>query len=466
MSIKSLIKSTGIYFIGNVLSKIIIFFLLPIYTSYIPPESMGIYDTGVTVITLFASALFLDIGSVILKFTLEKENDNISSPITNGTIIFFSSCVLYLIVLIVGSMFFKFPYFEWIILYGFIYALNNMVGYVARALHYNTDYAIAGVIQTLLMVILNIVMLIGLKMDYRSLYISFSLSSFIATIYMLWKAHIYKYLKKVSFDREKFVQMLKFALPLCVNSMAFWLLSSSGRVIVTYVLGADATGYLSVANKFNQIIYLVSTCVHMTWQETAFAHDNARENEGGFYSNTFSVYYRVVLYCIALLIPAIRLGLFVFPEFIDSSYSSSINLIPTALIGTGLAIISQFLGTIFSSIKKTTIVFLSTLAGAITTVTTTFLFIYLGFGPESANYSFILGYLAAIVMRILLLKKHIGFRFRIRNLLYLIPILLVTIYVYINYTHIYNIIMLVILLLASPLFFAKELKGLRGKIKL
>ena len=41
MNIMSVIKSTGIYFIGSVLSKIVVFLLLPIYTGYISPEAMG-----------------------------------------------------------------------------------------------------------------------------------------------------------------------------------------------------------------------------------------------------------------------------------------------------------------------------------------------------------------------------------------------------------------------------------------
>ena len=180
MALNKFIKSTGIYFIGNVLSKIVVFLLLPIYTSYIPPEAMGLYDTGVTVITLFASVLFLDIGSVILKFSLEKECDNESVPITNGSLIFIPSCAIYFILVTVCSFFFHYEYLGWIIVYGFTYAFNNAVGYVARALHHNTDYAVAGVIQTVLMVAINIVLLVGIGVDYKSLYISFAVSSLIA----------------------------------------------------------------------------------------------------------------------------------------------------------------------------------------------------------------------------------------------------------------------------------------------
>ena len=38
------IKSSGIYFVGTVLTKLISFLLLPLYTSYISPADYGTYD--------------------------------------------------------------------------------------------------------------------------------------------------------------------------------------------------------------------------------------------------------------------------------------------------------------------------------------------------------------------------------------------------------------------------------------
>ena len=169
------------------------------------------------------------------------------------------------------------------------------------------------------------------------------------------------------------------------------------------------------------------------------------------------------MFCVAGLMLGIKLGLFLFPNFIDSSYRLSIDLIPTALVGTGLAIMSQFLGTIFSSLKKTTVVFLSTLAGAITTVFTTFLFIRIGCGPISANYSFISGYIVTIAVRVILLNKCIALKCRLQNLLWIVPVLLLTVYTYINLTVVFNIILLVILVSMIPILFKNEIAILKGK---
>ena len=49
------IKNTAIFFVGNVLSKLISFILLPMYTTVIPTEQMGIYDGAYKVVELAMS---------------------------------------------------------------------------------------------------------------------------------------------------------------------------------------------------------------------------------------------------------------------------------------------------------------------------------------------------------------------------------------------------------------------------
>lgn len=465
MKISRLVKSTAVYFIGNVLSKIIVFFLLPIYTQYIPAEDMGVYDTAVTLISLFSGMIFLDIGSGILKFKLENKEDDGGLAITSGGVILLLSTVLYFSLLFVGGYFLDTPYYGWIILYGFLSALHTAVGACARALKRNVDYAVSGVLQTLILAGSNLLMILKLGMDYSSLFISFCIATAFATLYLFVRCRLYLYMRKRYFLKKKFVEMLRFSLPLCVNSVAFWLLSSSSRVIVTYMLGAEATGYLSVANKFNQILYLASSCIQLTWQEEAYAHNNREADTGGYYSRAFVTYYKAVLYCVVLFIPAIKLGLWILPSFIAPEYAASVNMIPAAIIGTGLAIVSTFMGTIFSSLKKTNIIFISTLLGAITAVVTNIVMIKLGVGPNSANYALILGYIASTVLRIILLRRMLPFSFEPLNIAVIFVLIVITTAIYVRLSVLYSVLWLAAALLFAVFYFRKELTSLIKKIR-
>ena len=461
------VRSTAIYFVGNVLSKIIVFFLLPIYTKYIPAADMGYYDTSVTVITLFSCVLFLDIGTTVMRFFLErKKEEGLRSVVTGGSCIFFLSSTAYFLLLLVFSAFLSFDNYIWIVFYGFLYALNDMTGYCTRAVGKNFDFAVAGVIQTLILATSNLVMIYLLEWGYVSLYISFCLSTVISCTYMFFRAKLYRYISAHAWDASLFREMLAFSLPLCVNSVAFWLLSSSSRVIVTYVLGTAAAGYLSIAGKFNQVLYLASTCVQLTWQEASFSHDNSDPETGKYYSQIYRSYLKGVMLCVALMIPAVKIGLAIFPSFIHENYAAAIPMIPTALIGTGLAIVSLFLGTVFSSVKKNSVIFLSTLLGAIVTVgSNLFCLLVLDLGPISANYALMLGYLSSISVRLILLNKYVSLKPSLDVWACILPLLILATLVFLRLGVVWNIIGFIGILVAGFFLFRKELRVLLERIR-
>ena len=73
--IKRLAKTTIVYFLGTVGTKLISFLLLPLYTSYLMPREYGRYDVNITYATLFASVCFLDIWTGIMKYMFEEKGE-------------------------------------------------------------------------------------------------------------------------------------------------------------------------------------------------------------------------------------------------------------------------------------------------------------------------------------------------------------------------------------------------------
>ena len=60
-SIKRYVKTAGTYFVGNVLSKLIAVFLLPIYTAYLSPSEYGFYGVSLTIRNLVTPIAFAQI---------------------------------------------------------------------------------------------------------------------------------------------------------------------------------------------------------------------------------------------------------------------------------------------------------------------------------------------------------------------------------------------------------------------
>ena len=132
--LRKLTKSTIIYFLGTVGTKIVSFLLMPVYTYYIAPDQYGTYDLHVTFALLFSSFFFLTIWTGIMKFIFEQKNEEDKIKVVySGIAIFVSSSILYLLTLTCFGIWNKIEYLPGVLAYGFFLCLQELYGYVARA---------------------------------------------------------------------------------------------------------------------------------------------------------------------------------------------------------------------------------------------------------------------------------------------------------------------------------------------
>lgn len=73
MSTGRLAKKTGLYFIGNLSSKIVSAAILPIYAFFVLPNDLGAFDNAQVWANIFATVCFMAIWEAILKFLLLKK---------------------------------------------------------------------------------------------------------------------------------------------------------------------------------------------------------------------------------------------------------------------------------------------------------------------------------------------------------------------------------------------------------
>ncbi len=464
--LKKIIKSTGIYFIGNILSKIITFFMIPYYTKNITASDMGYYDTTMSVSSFFCSVIFMDIGGCILRFVLEKKNiKDKYSTIYSGLLIFGVSLFLYSILSIIIGITFDIKYFTYIAVYGFLYNLSNIYSFISRSLNSNILFALSGVIATFINVICNIVFISFFHWNYKALYLSLIISLVSRILILDSKCRLLTNRHYFTFDMKVIKDMALFSLPLCINYVAFWFLNSANKLIVSVMLDTTQNGYLAIANKFTQVVFIVSSAFQLSWQEAAYSKNNSSiESTGNYYSKAFDLYSRFLLAGLLLLIPFIKILLIIYPSFIDHSYYDSIILIPLALLGSIISIACTFLGSIFGSLKKTNIVLLSTGIGAIINVVVIFTLIK-RMGVMAANIAFIAGFTANLLIRLLILKKEIHMKVEYKYFAAFIPLFVISVIVF-NHSNLYLNLLCFILISCICLFlFKNEIKTVFLKIK-
>lgn len=397
------VKSSGIYFVGTVLTKLISFLLLPLYTAYINPGDYGIYDLHNAYVMFFCSVLYLDIWAGIMRFMYDYTGEDRKKPISSGIVIFIGSSVLYSVLLVSMISVLKLDYPLLLFLYGILMNMQTLVGYIARGYGKNVLYAAAGLVGSVVTIFFNILLLVYVHMDYSALFIA-SCIGFVVNIAIVVAGVREPHVFSVRyFDRAVFKALFTFSLPLCLNSVAYWFLTSYNRVAVSEALGTEANGYYAIAGRFGSMITLFTTCFQMAWQELAYSKSAKEDNLGGFYSIAINSYIKCMGTGLIIMIPAIFV---IYPVMVNESYSLGKELVPIYLLGTILSSISSFLGNTFSAIKKNNLLFGTMLAGSIMNVASIHILLPL-IGIQASNVALILGFACICIIRMILLKGQL-----------------------------------------------------------
>lgn len=424
---KTLMKSAIVYFFGNILSRMIVFFMLPIYTTYISPENYGYFDLTVNYITIITSILFLDIWCGIMRFMFDSEEklDKLKT-IYSSLPIYGASLCFYFVAFIALNAFIKIQYFPLVLLYGTLTTLQNLYGYVVRAFGKSVLYATSGLICTAITVMINIIMIVGLNKSYWSLYIAFSVGIFAQIIMMEISVKLIPNFSMKLIDKTLLKQLFRFSLPLCINSVAYCFLTSFNRIVIVHVLGEAQNGYFAIANKFTVLINLIGTCFFLAWQESVFKQEGEHMGSSEYYSKAAHLYIRFLLMGTVCMIPLIGI---VFQFIINDAYHSAKLLVPLSLLGISVSLYSTFIGSIFNALKQSRIISISSIIASTVSVISLYLLIY-QIGVQAATIAFLIGYSVNAAIRVLLLRKKINFQFAVKPLLLYIPIFAGVTYVF------------------------------------
>ena len=449
-TIQRLGKTSLIYFIGNVLSRSIGFFLLPIYTKYIIPEDFGYYDLSISYLSLFSSVIFFEIHNGVLRYVMKS---NIFSDkrkfIYSGISIFFVSSLVYTAAFVTVNIFFDIKYLLLIYICGILENFLAILLSVSRGYGKNSVYAISGLIGAVVTGIFNVFFIVFLRWGYESLYYSLILNFIVQIIFLDSFLHLIVRFRKRYINWADVKILLAFALPLSFNSLAYWGLTGYNKIAIESQLGIEQNGIYAVASKFSLIINLFMSCFLMAWQEVAFSNKGKYD----FYSKAINGYLLFVGCGVMIALPFISV---IFPYFVDKSYFAAKDIIPLLIIGTMVSTVSGFLGSVYGAIEKTKIIIYTTALGGIINVALVHLFLNY-WGLNGANLSFMFAFACCVAARIIILKKNIYIKLNWINIILIITGIIVTYLIYIKCSPLWNLIFFLLICLLLAVIFRKRL---------
>lgn len=434
---KKFLKSSFIYFVGSILTKIISFFLLPMYTNYIPSKGMGYFDVANTYLNIIIPIISVTIWSAILRYCFDyKDLEGKYKVIFNAMAAMLGSMLIYTIAAAIFGFIGNLQYLLLIYLMGIAMILQNCYSNMARALGYNTTFAASGVVGGLVNCGSNVFMILCLHMREESLFIALTLGLFAQVIVMERKVKFLRHISVKLYDKQLLIDMLRYSFPLALNSTCFWFLSSYDKIGISNILGLSANGVYSVAGKYTYIVGLVSDCFTLAMQEMLFSMGNQKDGKAEFYTVTSNYFIKFLMYGLLLLLPFVY---FSFPFLIAKEYSAAFPLIPIYLFATVESVYSGFLGDIFAAEKKTAAVFYSTIVAAGVNVAVFHLLVG-KLGIQAANIALAIGFLANIIIRIVILRKSFHLKIDYKMFLFTLVLFAVGSWIYFAHAKLVNLI--------------------------
>ena len=414
---KYLAKNTLLFAFSTLCSKVILFFLVPLYTNILSKSDYGLADIILTSSYLLTYAFTLDIGDAVLRFAIER-NDEKEAILSYG-----------IKVLIVGSLFLTVGIlcawfvhltswnkscYLFLLLYFFVSSLNQIISNYLRAIDYIKEVAISGIIQTITTVISSITLLVIFKKGINGYLSSIVLGVAISTVYCIAVIKVpFKTLLKRQCILQTRKEMLKYSIPLVFNGIAWWTNSSIDKYFVIVMLGVEANGLLAVSYKIPTILVLFHTVFARAWNLSAIREYN-QEDKDGFFSNIYNTYNAGLILISALIILFnIPISKILFAkDFFEAWKYSSIFVFSTLF-----SCLSGILGSIFAAVKASKIFAYSTVTAAIINVVLNYFLISI-WGIGGAAIATAISYIIVWLIRLYYTTKYIKLRINmVRNIL-------------------------------------------------
>jgi O-antigen/teichoic acid export membrane protein len=397
-------KNVLLFSLSGFVPKILSFILIPIYTGYLTTAEYGISDLIITTASLLVPIFTIDIQDAVMRFTLDKNyknNDVFSIAIK---ILLLGTSLVIIGTLIVSIL--KIPglnntYLLFLVIMYFTTACNNIFSLFCRGIDKVQVIVISSILNSIITLSANILFLVVFKWELVGFLVANSLGAIASLVYIFFSAELFQYIK---FKTPKYIrkEMLVFSFPLVFSVAAWWVNSASDRYILSWMAGIGVSGIYAVAYKIPNLLSVFQNVFSQAWSISAIKEFD-RNDTDGFIGNMYTMMnFAMVALCSMIMIVNIPMAKILY----SNAFFEAWKYVPPLLVSVVFNAMSLFLGSIFTAVKDTKTLSISTIVGAIVNTICNFVLIFY-FGAYGASISTLIGYAVTLVMRNLILHKHI-----------------------------------------------------------
>lgn len=332
------LKNSVIYIIINIVQKSSSFLMVPIYTSYITPNKLGIFSLTQS-FSAFFIVLFtfgLDEAAIVFFFKNQENKKQLKSILGNIILLSLGISVLGLIILVffqkqlffntINGISYEFVYMAIILILTspFYNIYQKMLRIQNKALHHAFFLAFYSIFQMVLLLIF----IVYFKLDVIGLMLAFTLTSFVFGLYSLYKVTS---ISNLNFDKEIVINVMNYSKHIAINGLLSWGITNLMIISLGKFSNSHQVGIYTAISFFGMILLEFSKTFVNIYQP--FVYESIKNSTSS--SKLYSV---TKLVCLSILLFAITLTIFseaFFHFFINSMYKEGLELIPL-VVGIGL----------------------------------------------------------------------------------------------------------------------------------
>lgn len=398
---KKLAKDTMIFAIGNVLTKVVYFLMVPLYTLSLTTSQYGIAEMLNTLIEIAYPIFTVSIVDALYRFTID-DNADYQQVYSISLKLILQSCFIMTVICIPIGLFTKDSrYFLFLFLY-ISYCFYKVGIQFARGLGHNLSFSIAGVINALVLCISNVILLLGFDGGVNSYISSIIIANIISGIYIFLVTRQYRYISfREKEDKKLKRQMLIYSLPNIPNMLSWWIVNVSDRYLMQWMVSNAACGTYTAASKLPSLISTFSMIFQQAWQYTA-TKQNKSEDKNEFYSDIFKFYSTfLVCFCSLIILGSDLLSKIILQkEFYEGRF-----VLPILIVAAVYGCYSGYFGTIYGVVKKNKMAMISTIVAASVNIILNIALIPF-IGATGAAYSTLICYIVITLIRYFDTRKY------------------------------------------------------------
>lgn len=460
---KYLLKNIGLLTLSSFATKLLSFFLVPLYTSVLTTGQYGTYDLFNTTIGVLMPILTLNIFEAVLRFGMDRNYDQDAIVSLSTKWLLISSVVIFVLILI-NHFFMTIPILDkyklYFFLIFFVQALSEIVTAYSRGTDHIAALSVSSVLASVFTIFCNIVFLIPFKWGLPGYFLANIIGPFIQCTYLIIRLKMWEHLniKKRFVKQEK--EMISYSSPMIANSISWWINNVSDRYIVTWFCGIAANGIYSVSTKIPTILSVFQTIFNQAWALSA-VKDFDSKDKSGFFSNTYKAYNCLMVIFCSIIIATDRIlakFLYIGQFYIAWKY------VPFLTIAIVFGALTGYFSGFFTAVKDSKVYATSTMYGALVNIILNFVLVPT-IGVIGASISTAVCYVVVWIIRLFQSRKYIQIKINWgRDISSYLILVIQTEVLFMLPNNVYLYVVQLFFILIIFLLYKNDIKGLVVKI--